>query len=526
MLKIDTSLRALLEPGQRSPIDLLKNLQIGQRVTARVVDTPRPDVARLQIGAQQMLAKVPAGMPLARTFEVEVSRLKPLPELRMTQPPPPASPQAPRERLLAQSLPRQQPINQVQRALADALGRLPAEPGGRAATADTASAAANPSTPQARAAVELLARLTTAGSAGTAGRTGGEATAAPAGSPLAAAGKPPTELLARVAQQASGTPLGRLAGELLGRLNAAGPAAGQAAAAAAAAGAAASQPAAAGAAGKLSGEAWLNLIAQLRASAAPAAAPGSAVLRALATDPQVQQLFQRLLGGIRPTAPIPVNELRQSVEGSGLLLEQQLALGRIPNQDRKLDLLRLLHLVRSRAAATGGGQADGMSRPGGPAGVAVERLLQTLESGVARIQTQQAHSLPQPAENRQVWQFDLPVHWQDRREQVELQVTRDDSRRNSGQEGSPWEVVLKFECAGLGPVEARVQLAGDRVSSTFWCRQSTADAKISEHLPDLDLALRRAGLEVGRLASCHGAPPQPVAPETDTAPRRLLDLRA
>ena len=144
MLKIDTSLRALLEPGQRSPIDLLKNLQIGQRVTARVVDTPRPDVARLQIGTQQMLAKVPAGMPLARTFEVEVSRLKPLPELRMTQPPPPASPQAPRERLLAQSLPRQQPINQVQRALADALGRLPAEPGGRAATADTASAGANP----------------------------------------------------------------------------------------------------------------------------------------------------------------------------------------------------------------------------------------------------------------------------------------------------------------------------------------------------------------------------------------------
>jgi hypothetical protein len=170
--------------------------------------------------------------------------------------------------------------------------------------------------------------------------------------------------------------------------------------------------------------------------------------------------------------------------------------------------------------------------PGGPqhagAGAWIDRLLALVQAGLARIQTQQAASLPGDAPaDRPVWQFELPLTIAGTTQDLSLRIERRDGAESgsAGQDGGAcWTVALRFALGEYGRVHARVSLADNRVSSTFWCEQPKTERRFSGGLTVLRQALERSGLEVTDLRSVVGQPLDPV--ELPHPAAAMLDTRA
>jgi hypothetical protein len=173
-------------------------------------------------------------------------------------------------------------------------------------------------------------------------------------------------------------------------------------------------------------------------------------------------------------------------------------------------------------------------QPGGtPAGqsnvtLLVERLLGLVQGALARVQTHQAASLPADGQDRPVWQFELPLTLAGRAEDLWVRIERHapESESNADRHAPPpgWTVTLKFDFAEHGGVQARIALAGSRVSSTFWCQQPETERRFSAGLTVLQTALQRAGLDVAELRSILGQPAEPL--DLPVPASRLLDTRA
>ena len=109
-MKISPSLTALINPDRRDAATLLRRLQPGQELQARVLDVPRPGIARLQIGLTELLAHTRAAVEPGTRLRLGVARLYPKPELRILQEAPPAPPA---ERVLRAALSRQIPLGEA-----------------------------------------------------------------------------------------------------------------------------------------------------------------------------------------------------------------------------------------------------------------------------------------------------------------------------------------------------------------------------------------------------------------------------
>lgn len=153
----------------------------------------------------------------------------------------------------------------------------------------------------------------------------------------------------------------------------------------------------------------------------------------------------------------------------------------------------------------------------------LQRLVRMVEGSASRIQLQQSVALPVDDSQRQVWQFDLPLHLRDTTDDLTVRIERERASRDG--DGEPeWAIKLAFRFATIGSLDCRIALTGDRVATTFWCEQPDTHGRLEARLPDLREALAAQGLEVVHLAGVLGRPAEPLTPVP--LPDSLVDERA
>jgi hypothetical protein len=254
----------------------------------------------------------------------------------------------------------------------------------------------------------------------------------------------------------------------------------------------------------------------------------------------VRQLTRVLQNsGLKPdqlTAP----QLRQAVNQSGILHEARLLqttpgaagaqAGAAAPTDTKMQLLQVLSqlapelALKQQRSAKQASAAEIVAQARESVGDSLlSRLIRLIEGSISRVQLQQTAALPLDDSPRQAWQLDLPIHLPDESSEAMLRIQREASDREDPNDQT-WSVNIAFQFDSIGTLQCRVALAGDRVSTTFWCEREQTHLRIEQRLPTLRQALEAQGLEVVHLAGVMGEPPEPLI--NVPRPDLLLDERA
>jgi hypothetical protein len=286
-----------------------------------------------------------------------------------------------------------------------------------------------------------------------------------------------------------------------------------------------------------------------------------------------RDILKTLLETTPPARQLTAERLQQQVRESGLFTEARMARGLPPESgDRKALLMRLAAALPQRpgasnstgttttagssigttaaAGSTGSSHAAGQlsralllgsavenlkavasqSQPANtqltPEQLAIQRLWRLIEGSIARIQTQQAASLPADNDSRPAFQLEIPVALPGGELQaLELRIEQETPKEGEEQEAAEagWLVTIGFHFDQMGPVKAGVRLADGRIFTTFWCERTEAVARFDRMLPELRRNLEAAGLEVGNLAASQGTPP--VSNASQRPRSQLLDER-
>lgn len=145
------------------------------------------------------------------------------------------------------------------------------------------------------------------------------------------------------------------------------------------------------------------------------------------------------------------------------------------------------------------------------AGLLRPELQRQVESALARLQLNQLASVPRDRDSGMEWLLEVPVRRGEETDLWSLRIRRDEGGRGRGEAPAPplWSVQLAFDLPGLGPMQARVALQGEQVSTWFWAQREQAVPLLEDHLQELRQGLEGAGLQVGELV-CHlGQMPTP-----------------
>lgn len=125
-MKIGSTITALFNPSRSDAADLLRQLRSGQVLQANVIDSPRPGIARLQIGLIELLAKTQSPLARGAPLTLRVVRLGSMPELQVL---PGSWPVNLEQHLLRKALPQQmsmgEALNAIGRAVRDDARMLP-----------------------------------------------------------------------------------------------------------------------------------------------------------------------------------------------------------------------------------------------------------------------------------------------------------------------------------------------------------------------------------------------------------------
>jgi len=268
-------------------------------------------------------------------------------------------------------------------------------------------------------------------------------------------------------------------------------------------------------------------------------------------SPQINELVRSIVKQTPDiqTATTPQG-LKKSVSESGIFMERQFLQQQnrainpaAINPDFKANLLRLVQLVRqwpggsgqartktahatSTASVTGAQATDErtlapplrgsipvpqpalQSSPGlfDSVDELHSGLLRQAEAALARIQLQQLAALPREGERGLLeWLFELPIRRGDELDVWSVRLFAEHRQQGGRQQGRNWSVQLAFNLPGLGPMQAQVQLTGERVSTRFWAEHQETLPLLREHMHELRQALGEAGLDVGEL-ECQAGP--------------------
>ncbi len=152
-------------------------------------------------------------------------------------------------------------------------------------------------------------------------------------------------------------------------------------------------------------------------------------------------------------------------------------------------------------------------------------LLQQTDAALARIHLNQLASLPREGDHRLMeWLFDLPLR---RGEEIDLWSARlrrdsEQDRRNDEHAAPNWSIQLAFDLPGLGPMQAQINLHGERVSTHLRTSRRETLPLLRAHLHELRDSLLAAGLQVGEV-DCR---PGQLDDEPTVPPGPLIDEKA
>jgi hypothetical protein len=124
-LKISNILQPLIDPGRNPISTLLKTLQVGQILEARVLQQVQPRLLRMQIGTTELLARSQVTLNPGTRVKLEVAKVQPQPELRILQAPGEPNKQ---QLLVRSAMPRQLPLVEVRQQVHELLSKAQVQP--------------------------------------------------------------------------------------------------------------------------------------------------------------------------------------------------------------------------------------------------------------------------------------------------------------------------------------------------------------------------------------------------------------
>ena len=116
IVKIPATLQPLIDVNRLEPSALLKQLQVGQILQAKVLAQLQPGLIRLQIATTELLARSPVALKAGTRLELEVVKGQPLPELRILREPTPPERQ---QQTVRSAIARQLPPADIRQALGE-----------------------------------------------------------------------------------------------------------------------------------------------------------------------------------------------------------------------------------------------------------------------------------------------------------------------------------------------------------------------------------------------------------------------
>ena len=126
MVKITNILQPLIDAAVRDRPSLLKQLQVGQVLPAKILAQPQPGLLKLALGGTEVLARSQVTAEPGTTLRLEVTKGPPLPELRVLRAPTPLETQ---QQVARSAMARQIPPAEVRHTVTtlQAQARTPAQ---------------------------------------------------------------------------------------------------------------------------------------------------------------------------------------------------------------------------------------------------------------------------------------------------------------------------------------------------------------------------------------------------------------
>ncbi len=339
-----------------------------------------------------------------------------------------------------------------------------------------------------------------------------------------------------------------------------------------------------GSAARPAGEAERALAAALRRYLPLERAPGAALagaLRARASPrAQLARSASELIAATPTRADLTRPEgLRASLERAGTAWEARLraalerggTLERLATDDIKPLLERFVAALRAAAARPADGEPrrpetapaparsatppapgepppppagqrppprPGAPQPASPAGTPPPTSTELLalagaaEGALARVWSNQLRAVRQREQGEPPgWRIDLPVRNGESCETLTLIFERQPRRRprraaDASGGPAPWSVELRTTLGSLGALRARVGVAEQQVSVTFWAEREPTVRLLQARLEELAAGLRARGLSPAALHAARERRPPGDEAEEAGAGRPLIEVRA
>lgn len=264
------------------------------------------------------------------------------------------------------------------------------------------------------------------------------------------------------------------------------------------------------------------------------AAKGTQPTLANRFGPKLVQAVRNILTTAIPNSGnITPSRLRQAILGYGLFMEAQLAAGQPPGASFKGDLLQLLFQIgnllkqrENRPLEKPTGTTTQTTTTAMESGFTklLEILLRQAEGGLARVHLNQLASLPTEDSNRQVWQFEVPIRHQEHVDNFLIRLEQEQTGSRQHDTQPVWYATLCFDIEPLGPVQAKISLRDDEVSTMFVAERADSVELLNRRMKDLNRSFSDSGLNVGQLFARRGDAQPEIIPNTINSP--LLDEKA
>lgn len=148
-------------------------------------------------------------------------------------------------------------------------------------------------------------------------------------------------------------------------------------------------------------------------------------------------------------------------------------------------------------------------------------LKMAVSQAISHISQQQLLPMLREADSALLLLFGLPLRHDNETHWINFRLERE--KKSAAETAAGWNLTLNFDIPALGPLQAKLYLSGNQLSTTFRASNDDTLAKIRQHLPLLHQALARSGIEVIKLDVMQGPveSPQPI-----TSDAHILDEQA
>ena len=221
----------------------------------------------------------------------------------------------------------------------------------------------------------------------------------------------------------------------------------------------------------------------------------------------LKTLAQKILSDIPgKTQLTETPQLRQAIKESGLFMESKLIdlLQGKPNvsvqDDFKFKLSKLIQLLTQELAT----QTHDKSASNNEL---LKESLQKAQSAFAKLTLDQLNSLPKEESPKQSWVLELPFFHDNQHESVKIDIERDKDAYNDDSQKN-WAVSVTITPPDLGTIHCRISCYDGSVNTRFWSETAGTVEKINAHLHYLKHQFEMKGLNPGFMEAHQGQPTQ------------------